>query len=61
MFSGNVPAWTKFEFAFSVPPSCRAQYVQLVLDARSESEKLLSGTAWYDELRITRIPETAKP
>lgn len=61
LFSGKVPDWTKFEFAFSVPPSCRAQYVQLVLDARSESEKLLTGTAWYDELRIARIQETAKP
>ena len=61
LFNGAVAAWSKFDFAFAVPASgCPAQIIQLFLDARSESEKLLTGVAWYGELRITRT-EPAKP
>jgi hypothetical protein len=59
---GSVQAWTAFSFQFTVPPTgCRAQHLGLVLDARSESEKLLSGTAWYDDIKISRLAEPAKP
>ena len=62
MFIGPKPTWTDFEFSFSVPVSgCRAQRLQLFLDARSESEKLISGTAWFDNLKITRLVEHLKP
>ena len=59
MFIGKVAAWTGFEAAFTVPAAaCAAQRVQLVLDARSASEQLVSGQAWYDNLEIEREADT---
>jgi hypothetical protein len=53
MVVGVVSPWRDFEFSFSVPEAdCRAQYVRLALDARSASEQFVSGSIWYDELRI---------
>jgi hypothetical protein len=53
--NGSDPAWKEFEFSFTVPDTdCTAQYVRLVLDARSESETLVSGSIWYGDLSITR-------
>ena len=58
MFIGPSPTWSRFEFPFTVPVSgCRAQRLLLTLDARSESEKLISGSAWFDDLSITRNGE----
>jgi hypothetical protein len=55
MVVGIASPWKDFEFAFSVPKAdCRAQYVRLALDARSASEQFVSGSIWYDELRIVR-------
>jgi len=55
---GAATEWTEFVFLFTVPPTdCRAQYVRLALEARSASERLLSGAIWYDDLRITRSVE----
>jgi hypothetical protein len=57
MVTGAAPTWKDFEFSFTVPGAnsdCRAQYVRLDLDARSASEQFVSGSIWYDELRITR-------
>jgi hypothetical protein len=54
---GSTPAWADFEFSFTVPDAnCPAQYVRLVFDARSESERFISGSIWYDELKIVREP-----
>jgi hypothetical protein len=54
---GSAPAWNDFEFSFTVPETeCAAQYVKLALDARSESEKLVSGSIWYGDLSIMRDP-----
>jgi hypothetical protein len=48
-------AWENFEFRFTVPESeCPAQYVELVFDASSASERFVSGSIWYDDLRIVR-------
>jgi hypothetical protein len=53
LFNGLVPSWKEFAFGFEIPPAgCRAQYVRLALDARSASERFISGSIWYDELRI---------
>jgi hypothetical protein len=55
MAIGAWSKWRDLEFAFSVPEtSCRAQVVRLELDARMPSEQMVSGTIWYDELRIAR-------
>lgn len=46
-------AWQDFEFSFTVPKAdCPAQYVTLVSGARSASEQFISGTIWYDDLKI---------
>lgn len=50
-------AWGDFEFLFTVPPTdCPAQYVQLAFEASSASERFVSGSIWYDDLRIVREP-----
>lgn len=55
MVAGSMAIWSEFSVTFVVPPSgCRAQYVRLWLDARSASEQLVTGSAWYDGLQITR-------
>jgi len=55
MVIGVAPTWKDFEFSFTVPATdCRAQIVRLVFDARSESEQFVSGSVWYDDLRIVR-------
>jgi hypothetical protein len=60
MVIGTTPAWTEFSTRFTIPPTgCRAQRVQLRLDARSVSEQLVTGAVWYDKLQIVR--EAAAP
>jgi hypothetical protein len=55
MAVGIARSWKSFEFEFTVPhKDCRAQYVDLVFDARSASEKLVTGSIWYSGLRIDR-------
>ena len=45
--------WKDFEFSFNVPNAdCPAQYVTLFSGARSASEQFISGTIWYDDLKI---------
>lgn len=58
-FNGVSKAWSTFNFTFTVPAGCTAQTVLLFLDARSESEKLLTGVAWYNELSIRRVDDVA--
>ena len=62
MVTGVTPAWQEFEFFFTVPDvGCRAQHLRLELAARSASEQLVSGSLWYDELNISRLPESENP
>src|SRR5262249_16404645 len=54
MIIGTTPSWRTIAFTFTVPAQdCRAQYVQLDLDARSASEQLVSGSIMFDELQIS--------
>ena len=47
--------WLDLEFSFTVPEAdCPAQYVKLVFDARSASEKFISGSIWFDDFKIVR-------
>lgn len=57
MLKGLAPAWRTFAFTFEVPNdrSCRAQNISLTLDARSASERFVSGAVWYGNLDIERI------
>lgn len=56
MISGRAPAWSDVGLDFAVPAgACRAQYLSLDLDARMPSERFISGTIWFDDLRIQRL------
>lgn len=56
MFTGSVPDWTELRSEFTVPAEkCRAQTLRLIHAARSASEQLVKGTAWYDDIRIERV------
>lgn len=56
MMVGLAPRWQTFGFTFEVPGDrqCRAQNVSLTLDARSASERLVSGMVRYADLKIER-------
>ena len=55
MFIRPVSTWTEFEVQFVVPDSqCPSQRVALELNARLQSERLLSGSLWFDKLRVVR-------
>jgi hypothetical protein len=56
MIIGMMPSWRTVAFTFTVPTAdCRAQYVRLDLDARTASERLVSGSMMFDELQISRV------
>lgn len=56
MINGRAPAWSEVDLDFTVPAEgCRAQYLSLDLDARMPSERFISGTIWFDDLRIQRL------
>lgn len=55
MVLGTAFKWTQFELDFTVPEDgCAAQSLRLELDARSPSERLVSGSIWYDDMSIVR-------
>lgn len=48
--------WTPFSLEFEVPgQGCGGQWLQLALSARMDAERMASGRAWFDELRIVRL------
>jgi hypothetical protein len=62
MFLGTARTWTDFLISFAVPDTdCRAQNLSLSLAARSDSERLVSGSIWYDEMQISRIERADRP
>jgi hypothetical protein len=55
-FRGLSP-WRSFEFTFRVPEAdCPAQWLRLELDARAAADRFIGGEAWFDAMRIQRLP-----
>ena len=60
MFTRAAPGWTPFEMIFTVPAEgCVGQTLSLVLNARLQSERILSGSLWFDDLAIAAVPVEA--
>ena len=60
LVSGTMP-WTDFAVKFQVPATdCKAQWLQLELPARIDSEAKIEGEAWYQSLQITPTPATER-
>lgn len=56
--NGPNPDWKVVQVNFSVPTEgCRAQQVKFILDARSTSETLVSGSLFLDDVSILRQGE----
>jgi len=57
MLMGMQAHWRTITFDFEIPyiPQCRAQFLQLLHDARSASEQFISGEVWFDELNLNRL------
>jgi hypothetical protein len=54
--TGDSAIVKEFAFTFTVPETdCPAQSVRLLFDARSASERFITGNIWYDDLKITRV------
>ena len=53
--------WKDVEFSLTVSAGDRpAQVLRLDLDARMASERFISGSAWFDELEISRVDDVQK-
>jgi hypothetical protein len=60
MFIKPAPSWQPFETHFVVPQDkCVGQTVSLVLNARLQSERIVSGALWFDEIEIDAAPAPA--
>jgi hypothetical protein len=55
LLRGDPSQWRDFSVTVTIPPEgCRAQQIRLDLDARSASEKLVTGSMWFDDLALNR-------
>ena len=51
--TGTTP-WTDLKVKFSVPSSdCKAQWLKLIIPARTASESEIEGEVWFQDFRIT--------
>jgi hypothetical protein len=51
--TGTTP-WTDLKIRFSVPSSdCSAQWLQLIIPARTASESEIEGDVWFQSFRVT--------
>jgi hypothetical protein len=61
LVSGTMP-WTDFTVKFQVPAGdCAAQWLQLELPARTESESRIEGQVWYRNLHIPTTAAAVTP
>jgi hypothetical protein len=59
--TGTVP-WTHLKVKFTVPASdCQAQWLKLIIPARTASESEIEGEAWFKDFRITAEALTQSP
>ncbi len=59
MLRGDYTNWSDFALSFTVPKvGCRPQRLELFLDARSPSEKIVTGNVAFDDLSFTRLDGT---
>lgn len=61
--SGMSDGWKDFELTFDVPEGddCTAQWLRLELAARVEAEQDVSGSVWYDDLKIAKVEAAGTP
>ena len=53
LIASPMAAWSEFTFDFAVPTqNCRAQKVSVMLDARTDSEKLVTGAVYFSDFAI---------
>jgi hypothetical protein len=51
--TGTTP-WTDLKVKFSVPSSgCNAQWLKLIIPARTASETEIEGEVWFNSFRVT--------
>ena len=54
--SGSSEGWQPFETTFDVPQqNCRAQWLRLELAYRVDIEQEVSGSVWYDNIKIETV------
>jgi hypothetical protein len=61
MIAGRAAGWSDIDLDFDVPgDGCRPQSMSLDLDARMPSEQFLTGTIWFDDMRIERATSASR-
>ena len=51
--------WTNFEFESDIPEACHYQQLRLVSAGTRRFEVAMAGAIWFDDMRITRVRDTA--
>jgi len=55
-WKGQSQQWQAFSMEFDIPQDrCPAQWLLLKLPAQTPSERQISGSLWFDGLKIQRI------
>lgn len=52
---GQTP-WHSVQMDFEVPADCAGQWLLLQVPARIEAEQQIGGQAWFDDLKVRRLP-----